>query len=340
MKYALPLFLLIGASQMLFGQTNPFKDEKIMKDNERRFIVEHKIKEVDEYVVVPKDSLKTRDSSLICKFYYDKKGNITKTVRHIKMYSAANREGKDFEEEVNYAYEYNASGQLSKINYTDNEMPKTYTTTYDYDSRGNLVKQYEAPGILVTSDPNFMAGINLFEYDDAGNVTSQKRFYDSGQTPGGITTYTYNSENQLVKSASFKGEGLIKTGHKDYQYIATDKNLTRLEDIYNSKDSLKAHNEYVYDANNNQVKGYNTRKGVKFLVWDYTYNDKNQLTESKGGPSTLVGLDYKDVRRDGLAHLFYKYDKDDNLIQIKKYETDVNGMEKLTAIEKLVYKKY
>jgi len=96
-----------------------------------------------------------------------------------------------------------------------------------------------------------------------------------------------------------------------------------------------------YDSNGNPTKGYETIKMTKRQVLDLKYSDNGQLMESKGGPVNPGNIQSKDIRHDGLAHLFYVYDAEGLLTEIKKYERDkATGEEKLTAIEKLIYKKY
>jgi len=159
-----------------------------------------------------------------------------------------------------------------------------------------------------------------------------------------ITWYIYNEKDELVKSTAFKkkvtakGDSAALSGREGYAYSYTPNGLMKVQLIYNDKDSLTLKKIYLYDINGNQTKGYEMRGTVKNLVWDYSYDQLGRVTASWGGPATLNGLGNKDLRRDGLAHLFYTYNNDGELITIKRIEKDAAGKEEILAVENISYK--
>ena len=341
MRFLLLTNILLISAYSLFAQTNPFKDEKVQKEKAAQFITSHHISEIDQTLVIFKDG-QVSDSSKTEDFYYDKGGRLTKTIIYSKGYSKAFPEGKDFNRITNYDYDK----RDNLVNAKGNGFPSNETRDYVYDKQGNIIKETEDQHMVLMYNREKLGGITDFAYGKSGNMLLRKAYNLDGKFTA-ITWYIYDEKDELVKSTTFKkkviakGDSAALSGREVYAYSYTSDGLMKVQLIYNDKDSLMLKKIYMYDNNGNQTKGYEMRGTVKNMVWDYTYDQLGRVTASVGGPATLNGLGDKDLRRDGLAHLFYSYNVDGELIAIKRIEKDAaTGQEQVLAIEKLSYKHY
>jgi len=339
MRFILLTNVLLLSAYSLFAQTNPFKDEKVQKEKAAQFITSHHISEIDQTLVVFKDG-QVIDSSKTEDFYYDNKGRQSKTMLYLKAYSNTYPEGRLINQVTNYDYDKRGNEVSAK----GNGFPANETRDYAYDKQGNIIKETEDQHMVVVYNQDRLGGIRAYTYDKRGNVLTRKNYSLDGKFAG-VTQYIYNDKDELLKSLTFKksvtvkGDSAVMSGHEEYTYNYASNGLTKVQFVYNAKDSLTLEKIYMYDTNGNQTKGYEMRGTVKNLVWDYTYDQLGRVTASMGGPATLNGLGNKDLRRDGLAHLFYTYNDDGELITIKRIEKDATtGQEQVLAIEKLSYK--
>ena len=334
--YTLLLSLINFSS---WGQIDKYSTRIAQRQALCKYIAAHKIKEIDQYVVSGQDSLLIPDTALNDKFFYNKKGVLIKISEMLKRYSKAIPDGEFFETVYNLNYNYDYKNQLISES-GGRVISRNAVTNYEYDSKGNIIKVIEDMHMMLMYNKEKLGGICTYIYDTKGNIA----YKDSYDLDGHFlmrTQFEYNKMNELVKSISFRGEPLAATGYEKYTYDHKPSELIKVESIYNNRDSLIVQKEFRYDKNGNQTKGYEIKNGERKLVWDYRYNNKNQILESRGGPGNVLDMGNKDVRRDGWAHLFYVYDADGLLSEIKKYEVDkTTGKEILTAFEKLVYKKY
>lgn len=241
--------------------------------------------------------------------------------------------------------------------------------TYQYDEHNNLVKDVDHFNSFIDygngRKDRLGTGVTYYVYDHDGNIAA-KHSHDLDSKFTYRNEYEYDSKKQLVKIStwldSVSKEPTIRQ-EMGCQY--TKVGLIKTGSIF-VKDQLTEQKELLYDKHGNLLKGYDVNNNVRRLVWDYKYDKNDRVTESVGGPGMRFGAGFKDysyrrdnqisqgtggpaalfvvgsmdIRRDGLAHLFYTYDDDGNLTEIKKYERDNYGEEKLTMAQKFVYKTY
>ncbi|WP_295655188.1 hypothetical protein [uncultured Mucilaginibacter sp.] len=359
MKY---IFILL-LTTTTFAQTNPQKDEKKLAGADRQFYSSHKIQEVDEYLVKHESDQPT-DSTLFCRMFYDKRGNLIKTIEYSPNASAQ----KIMHRTTTSMYNYNHKNEL--INKTSiaeqyllihNIITKANDNgmfdkdeTYKYDKNGNLeTRNYVSPTVeerTIENNNKLFSKGNLvmykrnytdkYSYDEKGNLLILATYTDAGK-PFDTKQYIYNDRSELIKNMVYNEvqKKMITTSVFNYTHIPGG--LLKHMDTYDARDSIVKQNDYEYDINGNQTREYETVKTNKRLIVDFKYNGDGQTIESTGGPIDTRYTIYNDVRRDGLAHLFYSYDGDGKLVTIKKYEKDPSTTkENLTAIQLITYKTY
>ncbi len=172
-----------------------------------------------------------------------------------------------------------------------------FTILYEYDELARLVKGHLPTGLENTTKP-----VVQLEYDARGNLIKRT------EPDGGITEFTYTPRNQVSKEIT-KGAGKSYTteffydkagnqiGIKDPKGNLTGQNydgLNRLIRIIYPAGNME---EFVYDANDNQVAHYD---GINWT--EFTYDRYNRLTEQK----------------DALNHKTkYSYDRWGNITQMQ-----------------------
>lgn len=112
-------------------------------------------------------------------FTYNSKGQITKI----------------FKSDSNIEFEYNARGLVTKQTITGGSTPME--STYEYDSRGNIIKE-----------KNFYGGTTYYTYDDKINP-----YYTINQRPNWISAFNKSPNNVLKATGSY-------TFERSYKYDA------------------------------------------------------------------------------------------------------------------------
>jgi len=238
--------------------------------------------------------------------------------------------------------EYDAFGRLVQV--TEKEGANSYDTTYNWNARGDLIKitdaednvrnlAYDGLGRRISledlhdvSDGTF--GTWLFDYDDAGNVSS------TTDPKGQVVNYSHDDINRLLT------ENYLGTGYTDvvYSYDSCTNGIARLCSVSN-EGATTTHTytpngliateakivlnttyttEYEYDRTGNQTLiTYPDNSEVK-----YTYNKANRLEKveqrESGGTFTDIVKDY-----DYGPHGMVTYQKNGNDSEtIKTYDED------------------
>ncbi|WP_295655186.1 hypothetical protein [uncultured Mucilaginibacter sp.] len=274
----------LKAYSILFFLTCLMYHAKGQTDHER--IAAHKIKEVDTYQISVNVGELTGDSILYNQDFYDKKGYITKAIsedsapyyfkiiynKRGQIIKRANYEG----EKMIYADSsfYNKKGQLT-TKWAYRPQDSSYILyTYQYNKYGRLAKGTEL------NKKTLYRGSSWYKY--LGNTDKIVYLY-SKSTKGtvNIQMHKYNKKHQLIEDyyKNFQGHELKLAGKNIYSYIHDADGMKQTEKIY-SKDSLTQIEETEYDKRGNKLKIYTTEYGVKELVYEGKYNDKNQLIES------------------------------------------------------------
>jgi hypothetical protein len=348
MKKLLLYGLLLIANSAL-AQYNPEKDEKAQYEKRSKFYAAHKIKEVKLYLL-KQESGTPNDSTLFCKMNYDGNGNMVQQIRYLPNAGAFNITHRIFKTNYEYgktsqitkqtfgieSYALTAQGNLVK-NQSD---PLNQVTNYYYDGKDNLLKEIYKTNITIMNGYGHIGDTNDYNYDANSNLIRRTQYTAEGKLSS-TNTYTYNKKNELIGEAYFEDTSKIAFTHSDFKYTHTQEGIIKTVYQFSGTNTLVGQWEYDYDNRDNLIKTYEIKGSIRKLLRAFKFNKQNQLIESRGGPVKDRDLVVEDVRSGLMAHLFYVYDTEGLLTEIKKYEVDkLTGKEVLTAVEKLVYKKY
>lgn len=187
------------------------------------------------------------EDETIVNFFYDEKGNRIKMEvaingsKHATFAYTYNSYGDLIKEDIIYyawnghtvnEYTYNSSGKVNKCITTDNYG--TETTTYTYDSNGNLIEEigkystktyrYNSNGQLtkVTVDIGYSEDYIEYEYNSQGQLINVI-YHDDYEYH--VVKYTYDSDGNLIKMIKdYGGEGKYTTTYQyELVYISEDK---------------------------------------------------------------------------------------------------------------------
>ena len=173
--------------------------------NDKKAIDKHHIKSISINFNSISD-LKEHDSLEVTRVEFDKNGNITYE-KYFRLFDVIL-----YSEE--FKYSYNDSGQLVEKIETQKEYPKTKqdssllditgydpsTTkwTYEYDKKGNLIKEFE----FLNDDDENPTLSSIYEYDKKGNrikgTFKNIRFPEQTSLSNRIELYKYNKNYQLI----------------------------------------------------------------------------------------------------------------------------------------------
>ncbi len=251
----------------------------------------------------------TSDSSLYTSFTYDALGrNVQKTdaLGTTNTYFSPGQTKITDTLGKSKIYYKDVFGRLTRVD--EFNYPDTYSTFYEYDSLGNLVKitdalqnirnfTYDFSGrrllaedLHTPSDTAF--GVYSYQYDDVGNLT--------GKTdPNGTrTVYTYDSLNRLGKiEAASSPISTIPVGVRTtYTYDACDFGIGKLCAVSYADDSVGANLEmnstsYAYTPAG-QAKTETKIIGGKTFISSYLYNLGGGVTEMTGVDSKKTSYIY------------------------------------------------
>ncbi len=198
-------------------------------------------------------------------------------------------------------YEYDDLGNRTVNEYYNyvSDSGFRYVYTNEYDSYGNLLRQYMDEG-----SSNKL--ILNFEYDNAGRMLKKTEFYGDA----GKSETEYDTEGKTVKITGIDAEDRIiyeeeynasgkRILHTSYRY---DEDGTR--DIYYS-------NSYEYDSDDNLIKAteYEEYQGY-YVTCEYEYDANGNMILSRYD-------DWDDISRE------YSYDSKGNVLSESVYSGDV-----------------
>jgi|GEM_PF-5634981 len=321
------VFTLITAN--LHAQYNQFRDDNTYREKQCKYMAYHKIKQVDEYILSGGYDTTTTNKVPECSLFYDAKGRLAKEIYYLSRTPSAT-----IPDSPSVTYTYSLYGKpISKEHKAFYHQLKAYV----YNAKGELLKEAYTTNIPIDNTYGYHDYIITYKYNKTGDVIEQTNF-DPGNVLSWKKRFTYNKRRTTVKCLT-QTPGSKAVIFDKYRYSHHNNLLTKRICSYKN-DTLTFERRFVYDRHRRQISGYESKDGATKTVWDYTYNHKGQLMRSIGGPATLDGLADRDLRKDGLVPIAYKYNADGLLVELSKINYFPNMGKEVTSIEKFVYKKY
>jgi len=220
-------------------------------------------------------------------------------------------------------YEYDAYGNQKKVT-RDFGGPLENTTSYTYDSQGNLtsitdplgnatVYEYDSVGNL-TRETDPVGNVTTFTYDSRGNKLTET------DALGNTTTYTYDAIGQVLSVTNALGNITTYTydssGNRISETDANGNTTTFSYDPYNrmieKTDPLGNTTSYAYDSRDNLISKTDPNGNTR----TYTYDILNRKTRD-----VISGRKTRETDPLG-GQTTYTYDAEGNLLTA----TDPNGM--------------
>ena len=224
-------------------------------------------------------------------FDYDSAGRLTQTTNPDGTYSSTNYSDWTLtktDENGNYHTYYNdAYGRVTKVE--EHNDSETYTTTYTYDTQGNLTKvkdskgntsyiYYDSLGRKVKmEDPDM--GVWRYEYDDLGNLTKQTDAKEQ------VLEFEYDELNRLTAKKVTSPESKTLAS---YTYDSSKENCKgRLSKVTDQSGST----EFWYDSLGRETKSTKTIDSTSYSV-DREYDALDRLTKLKYPDSNYLEYTY------------------------------------------------
>lgn len=225
-------------------------------------------------------------------FDYDPVGRLTQTTNPDGTYSSTNYSDWTLtktDENGNYHTYYNdAYGRVHKVE--EHNDSETYTTTYTYDTQGNLTKvkdskgntnyiYYDSLGRKVKMDDPDM-GVWSYEYDDLGNLTKQTDAKEQ------ILEFEYDELNRLTKKKATSPEFKTLASYS-YDDSSKENYKGRLSKITDQSGST----EFWYDRLGRETKSTKTIGSTSYSV-EREYDALDRLTKLKYPDSNYLEYTY------------------------------------------------
>ena len=128
-------------------------------------------------------------------FFYDERNLLIKKLEHVLFI----QNDTEYPSEYRYEYEYDSKGnKIKDIMYDDLDNELVYIYEYEYDSNYNVIKEtdYSKDGL---------SSVHIYEYNN-GKRTSSKR-YDANNELTGREEYYYDDEGRKIKTIIFDKAG-------------------------------------------------------------------------------------------------------------------------------------
>lgn len=151
-------------------------------------------------------------------------------------------------------YHYDAFNQLVAVDEFWQNTP--YTTAYQYDGAGNLIKLTDAKG-----------NVRNFVYDSMGRRTAAEDVHSPTDSTFGTRTYVYDDNGNLTKQTNADGKTIV------YTYDAL--NRVTSEDL---SDTAGVETTYTYDTGANGI-GLLAKTQMKYAVSSYDYDAMGNVTK-------------------------------------------------------------
>ena len=197
-------------------------------------------------------------------------------------YDANNRLTLMNTQESSYRFYYDLDGRLTKMDYVPFGPPSpSYSTTYTYDSRGNLLNMSTS-----SSDGGWAPASYSYKYDAMNRVAQSTE-------PGATTTYAYDAIGQFTGFCS-------NSTWTNFTFDAVGNRLTEssggstITSSYDADDRLVSSSDGMscrYDKNGNLVyeSSAGAGSGPRYMSYDYE-NHLSFVNDSNG--RVIVGYNY------------------------------------------------
>ncbi|MGL4949323.1 MAG: DUF6531 domain-containing protein, partial [Anaeroplasmataceae bacterium] len=225
---------------------------------------------------------------------------------------------------ITTSYEFNARGQVVKVNPQQYETFKGFAVSYTYDYQGRVTGTTQVDNANVNSKITSSKSYNFYndvvtskdgrgtelinEYDSRGRLTKVKQ----AKPEEAITAYEYDNADRLIREVAPKnyiaGKELITLARKEYIRDNVGRVLAEVEigkvnnaNIENKTveyvDKTIVTKGYVYDGNGNIVKeidGYNLPEVT---------GENNYISNVQNLKDTLKGAIGKEIKYDGINNV-------------------------------------
>jgi len=220
---------------------------------------------------------------------YDALGRITQSTNPDSTYSSisySNWVKTTTDENSNYKTEYyDAYGRIIKIE--EHNSGQTYTTLYEYDCLGNLIKVtdnqnnitqiwYDSFGRKIKmNDPDM--GVWSYEYDKLGNLTKQT------DAKAQVLTFNYDALNRLTTKLA-SGLAIVNYSYDD---VVKQNCIGRLSKITDQSGST----EFFYDNQGREIKSVKKVEGTSYAA-ERSYDALDRLLILKYPDNSSVKYEY------------------------------------------------
>ena len=223
-------------------------------------------------------------------FNYDCLGRLIQSTNPDLTYSTINYSDwviTRTDENSHYKTEYyDAYGKVIKIE--EHNGTQAYTTTYEYDTQGNLTRVtdnqgnitqiwYDSLGRKIKMDDPDM-GVWTYEYDGVGNLKKQT------DAKGQVLEFTYDSLNRLTGKQA-NGQTLVIYQYDDATKTNCIGRLSKITDLSGST-------EFFYDNLGREIKSTKTVTGSSSFTVERTYDALDRLITLKYPDNSVVKYEY------------------------------------------------
>ncbi len=251
------------------------------------------IKDAEETIVLPPESYDKEDGKLYREVYYNANGLKYSSI--IYEYDGYGNVASEVELGENDApiskstFEYNADGLKTAMLVYNAEGPEEFTfahrVDYEYDANGNLTREQHTENDVVTA-------VTVYYYNDEGKLVKEEQ-YEGEEFILCAYEYEYDENGNTVKC--IRHDNLEGIDVEDrYTYDGKGQLITDV--TCDAEGNVQSRTEYSYDENGNEVKCsvYDNQGGLQSSTTnEYSYDDygniaKNICTHSDGTPGTTV----------------------------------------------------
>lgn len=239
-------------------------------------------------------------------YTYDSKARISKIVT--KSGAQTITQNFTYDDHNRILTEISSSGQSVSYSYDNRSVTKTEDGrcwTTERDAWGNIVSAtdpmnndvtytYRSNGHPETVTAN--GSVTSFEYDVAGNQIAIT------DPDAGKTTYTYSADGKIMTQTNARGimttntydaakrvtSSTIGSTKISYTYGTSGNGVMQLQKAITNGNIL----EFTYDSYGRKIKEVRTVAGQGSYTFNYTYNNKNQLTSTTYPNGLVVSYGY------------------------------------------------